>query len=136
MSGLDFTMLAGSYLSHEEADLLSLFFAGSSVLAAAGLVLSFFRRCRRGALTLAVVGVVAVSMLLWLAGEATVQEALRVNAIFLLHWELRGQAYVTKIPLILGAITVGRVYYLYRKEKKRRRRREVNEGYTTKPREL
>jgi len=99
---------------------------GPSLLIIAGLILSFFRRRRRLAVALAIMGSSGYLLLMLVAGMERM----------LLRWDA-GTIYV-KTLLVLGITTIGRVYYLHRKEKKQQHReaRGAVEGCTTKPREL
>ena len=130
MSGVEFIMLAHGMTATQATIFALLFWGPGAVFGIVGLVLSFFTRRKWLALAMAVIGCSIIPLLLLLEGGG--RGMIVMLEIVFLEWKWNGFLLLAKAPIMLGIITVVRVYYLHRNEKKRRHRAAM-EGYTTKP---
>lgn len=133
MNGLSITMLAILVITLEDQ---AVFYYVPSLLAVAGLIASFLRRCPWWMpVAIAVIGCGMAPAAAMLTKKEWVR-SVWLNDVFL-EWKLADEHVLfAKAPFILGAITLIRVYYLYRKGKSQRQRHAAVEGYTTKTRSI
>jgi len=114
MSGVALVMATLLYPTAEDVLREMLFVFGPGILVIASLVLSFSRKCKWQAFTMAIVGCVfAMGILpahiLWHRQGVW-------NTTSSMGWSIK--ALFWGIPFLLGIVTIGRVYYLHRKERK------------------